>query len=337
MSVAAPARRAPPRRLARTLRRRGRCSPSCAAACATSGARRWPGAAALGRDVRPVGGDVAVDRGLDRRADAELPGGAQGGVRHRGARLGRGVRRRRDAQLHRAARVAFFAIRVRRAPIAAAEERGYLDTLLAAPLSRRDLVAGTVHRRRLVVAGVLAVVALMTWIAGACRRRGSLARARSRAAWRTSGRWPWSSRGSPRSPPACCTGPRRCTAVAVGTLVAMYVSTSSEAGRRRSSRSAPCRLPLLRHGDPGRHRPARLRRTDARGRRCSRSPAPALRPPRRALGGNAMTLVWFVIWLIANTLGGSEPLVLDPVNAWAATLILAAALDFAQPFKPGGG
>jgi hypothetical protein len=50
-----------------------------------------------------------------------------------------------------------------------------------------------------------------------------------------------------------------------------------------------------------------------------------------------MTLVWFVIWLIANNLGGKEPLALDPVNAWVATLILAAALDFARPdsFKPG--
>ena len=48
-----------------------------------------------------------------------------------------------------------------------------------------------------------------------------------------------------------------------------------------------------------------------------------------------MTLIWFVVWLIAN----NEPLALDPVNAWAATLILAAALDFARPdsFKPRGG
>jgi hypothetical protein len=40
-----------------------------------------------------------------------------------------------------------------------------------------------------------------------------------------------------------------------------------------------------------------------------------------------MTVLWFVIWLIANNVGGHEPLVLDPVNAWAATLILAIALD----------
>ena len=41
-----------------------------------------------------------------------------------------------------------------------------------------------------------------------------------------------------------------------------------------------------------------------------------------------MTFLWFVIWLIANNVGGHEPLALDPVNGWTATLILAAALDF---------
>ena len=42
-----------------------------------------------------------------------------------------------------------------------------------------------------------------------------------------------------------------------------------------------------------------------------------------------MTFVWFVIWLIANTVGAHEPLEGDPVNTWAATLILAVALDLA--------
>lgn len=40
-----------------------------------------------------------------------------------------------------------------------------------------------------------------------------------------------------------------------------------------------------------------------------------------------MTMLWFLIWLVANTFGGDEPLLLDPVNAWTATLILAIALD----------
>jgi hypothetical protein len=43
--------------------------------------------------------------------------------------------------------------------------------------------------------------------------------------------------------------------------------------------------------------------------------------------GRGMTLLWFLIWLVANNVGGNEPLVLDPVNAWTATLIVAAALD----------
>jgi hypothetical protein len=40
-----------------------------------------------------------------------------------------------------------------------------------------------------------------------------------------------------------------------------------------------------------------------------------------------MTLIWFVIWLIANLVGDDEPLLTDPVNWWAGTLILAVALD----------
>ena len=42
-----------------------------------------------------------------------------------------------------------------------------------------------------------------------------------------------------------------------------------------------------------------------------------------------MTFVWFAVWLIANNVGGTEPLLLDPVNAWTGTLILAVALDLA--------
>jgi len=39
-----------------------------------------------------------------------------------------------------------------------------------------------------------------------------------------------------------------------------------------------------------------------------------------------MTFIWFVIWLVANNVRGEEPLLLDPVNAWTGTLILAIAL-----------
>ena len=40
-----------------------------------------------------------------------------------------------------------------------------------------------------------------------------------------------------------------------------------------------------------------------------------------------MTLIWFIVWLIANAIGGHEALLFNPVNAWTATLILAIALD----------
>jgi hypothetical protein len=43
-----------------------------------------------------------------------------------------------------------------------------------------------------------------------------------------------------------------------------------------------------------------------------------------------MTLIWFVVWLIANSIGRHEPLIFNPVNTWAATLILAVALDLGR-------
>jgi hypothetical protein len=50
-----------------------------------------------------------------------------------------------------------------------------------------------------------------------------------------------------------------------------------------------------------------------------------------------VTLLWFVIWFIANNVGGNEPLILDPVNAWAGTLILAVALDLSAAHAARGG
>ena len=40
-----------------------------------------------------------------------------------------------------------------------------------------------------------------------------------------------------------------------------------------------------------------------------------------------MTVLSFIVWLIANLVGSHEPLLFDPVNAWTATLIAAIALD----------
>jgi hypothetical protein len=43
-----------------------------------------------------------------------------------------------------------------------------------------------------------------------------------------------------------------------------------------------------------------------------------------------MTLVWFVIWFISDRVGDREALTFQPVNAWAWTLILTAALDLSR-------
>jgi hypothetical protein len=43
-----------------------------------------------------------------------------------------------------------------------------------------------------------------------------------------------------------------------------------------------------------------------------------------------MTLLWFVIWLIFDLIGDSEPLRFAPVNFWAGALLLALALDLSR-------
>ncbi|HSC91544.1 MAG TPA: hypothetical protein VLB86_07815 [Gaiellaceae bacterium] len=49
-----------------------------------------------------------------------------------------------------------------------------------------------------------------------------------------------------------------------------------------------------------------------------------------------MTLVWFVVWLVANVWGDPEPLLFDPVNWWAGLLILAVALDLGGQHAAAG-
>lgn len=44
-----------------------------------------------------------------------------------------------------------------------------------------------------------------------------------------------------------------------------------------------------------------------------------------------MTLVWLIVWFIADRIGDRESLAFDPVNVWAGTLILAVALDVNRP------
>jgi hypothetical protein len=42
-----------------------------------------------------------------------------------------------------------------------------------------------------------------------------------------------------------------------------------------------------------------------------------------------MTLIWLLVWFVADRMGDREPLLLDPVNWWAGTLLVALALDLA--------
>jgi hypothetical protein len=45
-----------------------------------------------------------------------------------------------------------------------------------------------------------------------------------------------------------------------------------------------------------------------------------------------MTLLWFLIWFVANLIGDKEPLTFDPVNWWAGLLLLAIALDLNKSY-----
>jgi ABC-2 type transport system permease protein len=118
--------------------------------------------------------------------------------------------------------IAFLAVRIPARAISGAEERGYLDTQLAAPVARRILVAGAFLVSAAVVAAVLAVITAMTWlagwIAGADPSLAVLGRGYANV-------WPLAmlfgglallAAGALRRAAAV-------TAVAVGTLVAMYV------------------------------------------------------------------------------------------------------------------
>ena len=118
--------------------------------------------------------------------------------------------------------IAFFAVRSISREISVAEERGYLDTTLAAPLSRRVLVAGSFAVTALASAAVLAAVFALTMAVGVAAGTGiSLAKLVAGVA----NVWPLAvfSAGLAvlvagfvhRSAPV--------TAIATGTVVGMYV------------------------------------------------------------------------------------------------------------------
>jgi ABC-2 type transport system permease protein len=62
--------------------------------------------------------------------------------------------------------VAFLAVRVVVRMLSGAEERGYLDIVLTAPVGRRALVAGALVVAAAVSAAVLAAMTVVTWLAG---------------------------------------------------------------------------------------------------------------------------------------------------------------------------
>lgn len=43
-----------------------------------------------------------------------------------------------------------------------------------------------------------------------------------------------------------------------------------------------------------------------------------------------MSIIWFVVWFVADRIGDREALLFDPVNVWAGTLVLALALDVSR-------
>ena len=59
---------------------------------------------------------------------------------------------------------------------------------------------------------------------------------------------------------------------------------------------------------------------------------PAARRPGSLRG---MTFIWFVVWVIADHVGGRAPLRFDPANTWAWTFVGAIALDLARAHAPG--
>jgi len=44
-----------------------------------------------------------------------------------------------------------------------------------------------------------------------------------------------------------------------------------------------------------------------------------------------VTLIWLVVWFIADRIGDREHVIFNPVNWWAGTLLLGVALDLNRP------
>jgi hypothetical protein len=157
-------------------------------------------------------------------------------------------------------------VRIVTRAIAAAEEQRYLVTLLAAPVARTELVAGVLVAAAVVVAAVLATLTLFTWrvavLAGTDASLAVLGRGAANA-------WPLSMLFAGLAALAAGRLHRsaQVTAIAIGHSSACTSSTSSARWRTPSSPALRVCLQVLRLGDPGRHRPAGVRRRHAHRRR----------------------------------------------------------------------
>jgi hypothetical protein len=45
-----------------------------------------------------------------------------------------------------------------------------------------------------------------------------------------------------------------------------------------------------------------------------------------------MTILWFLVWFVANLFGDNAPITFDPVNWWGGFLLLAVALDLNKSY-----
>jgi ABC-2 type transport system permease protein len=118
--------------------------------------------------------------------------------------------------------MAFFAVRCATRMIVGAEDRGHLDALLSLPLSRRVLVAGSFVVTGVLLAASLAVMWAMTWITGTIAGTGISA---STLAAGFANVWPLAMAfaGLAVFAAGILHRPGTVTAIATGTLVAMYV------------------------------------------------------------------------------------------------------------------
>lgn len=118
--------------------------------------------------------------------------------------------------------LAFFAIRCIVRATVGAEERGYLDTLLSLPLSRRVLMAGSYVVTGVAAAAVLAVVWALTWVTGTIAGTGISAGTLAAGVFNV---WPLAMAfaGLAALAAGALRHPGAVTAVATGTLVAMYI------------------------------------------------------------------------------------------------------------------